>query len=69
MYKRNWYFTVNHKFFAVKIFVYGTEEEAQEYMRSEFGYIPAYTGATEKDVEAARLLHMPIYLAPEIRKH
>ena len=67
MYKRVWYFKVNVKGFDTRIFVYGTEEEAQEYMKWEFGYLPGYTGATEQEEAAARLLGMKIYLAPEVK--
>lgn len=67
MYKRTWVFNILNNGFEMKLLVYGTEEEAQEYMRSEFGYIPGYSGATEKELEAAKVLRSKTYLAPEIK--
>lgn len=66
MYKRTWVFSLVALGFETKLFVYGTEEEVREYMYSEFGSIPRYSGATEKEVEAAKLLKIKIYLAPDV---
>lgn len=32
------------------------------------GYIPGYSGATEKEMEAAKALKMKIYCCPEIKE-
>lgn len=66
MYKRYWLVTVTNNGFQSKMLVHGTEQEMWGYMESEIGYIPAYSGASEREVEAARLLGIKAYLCPEI---
>ena len=75
MYKRYWVVTIWKNGFEAKMVVYGSEEELWDYLNSEIGggterttgnY--AYTGATDKELEAARTLRMKIYLCPEIRR-
>lgn len=68
MYKRNWLVYTDYYGFKSVLVVYGTEEEMQEYMKSEYGYVPAYTGAIDEEVKAAKTLRLPIYLAPEIKR-
>ena len=63
MYKRYWLITINRNGFATKARVYGTETEMQEYMTSECGYVPAYRGATEAELKAAKLIGMKAYTA------
>ncbi len=48
--------------FRYKVFVNATEERLRKYMESELPEAVNYSGATEKEVEAARLLRLPIYL-------
>ena len=67
MYKRIWGFKIDNRGFESLVLVYGTEEEVQEYMRSEYGYIPRYSGMTNKEEDAARVLGLKVYLAPEVR--
>lgn len=67
MYKRYWIAELTTRGFASKVLFYGTEEELHEYTESELGYIPAYSGATEKEVEAARALKIKAYLCPEVK--
>lgn len=63
MYERYWLITINRNGFETKALVYGTEAEMQEYMTSEFGYVPAYRGATEAEVEAAKSIGIKAYTA------
>ena len=63
MYKRYWLITINRNGFETKALVYGTETEMQEYMTSECGNVPAYRGATEEEVEAAKSIGMKAYTA------
>ena len=63
MYTRWWLVHVTMKGFDCPIFIKGTEEEMQAYTESEFGYVPAYSGATDKEVEAGVQLRMKFYLA------
>lgn len=65
MYRRYWLIELEQRGFASKCLMYGTEEEIHAYMESEIGYMPSYSGATEKEVEAARLLKIKAYIAPE----
>lgn len=68
MYKRDWVARITVDGFETKCFFYGTETEFQEYAKSELGYIPGYSGATEKEMEAAKALKMKIYCCPEIKE-
>ena len=63
MYKRYWicYWTKNG--FELPIFIYGTENELHEYCESELGYMPRYSGATDKEIEAGKVLRMKFYMA------
>ena len=63
MYERYWLITINRNGFETKALVYGTETEMQEYMTYECGYVPAYRGATEAEVKAAKSIGMKAYTA------
>lgn len=65
MYERYW--LINHVVygFEMKFFAYGTEEDIQSYLTSEFGSILSYTGASDAEVSAGRTLDMKVYLAPK----
>lgn len=65
MYKRYWLVSINTNGFESKMLVYGTEQEMWSYMESEIGYIPGYTGATDEEVKAAKMLKIKAYIAPE----
>jgi len=60
--KRNWMVTCERNGFRYKIFVNATEERLQKYMESELPEAKSYCGATDSEIEAARLLKLPIYL-------
>lgn len=75
MYKRYWLVAFWKNGFEGKMLVYGTEEELWDYLNSEIGggddrrigdY--SYYGATDRMVEAAKLLRIKAYIAPEIRR-
>lgn len=67
-YKRYWIAHVSStNGFDYPIFIYGTDADFREYCESEIGYVPRYSGATDKEVEAGKLLRMKFYLAPEAR--
>lgn len=60
--KRNWMVTCERNGFRYKIFVNATEERLQKYISTELPEATRYTGATDNEIEAARLLKLPIYL-------
>lgn len=62
MYNRVWMVTCERFGFTYKVFVNTTEERLRDYMETELPEAVKYTGATDAEVEAARLLKMPIYL-------
>lgn len=75
MYERYWLVAFWKNGFEGKMLVYGTEEELWDYLNSEIGggderhtgnY--SYSGATDAEVEAARLLKIKAYIAPKIRR-
>lgn len=69
MYKRYWIAHIERNGFDYPLFIYGSEDDFREYCESEIGYVPRYSGATDKDIEAGRQLRMKFYLAPEVRHY
>ena len=67
MYKRYWLVKRSENGFEMQMMVYGTENELWAYMESEFGHTLRYSGATDEEVAAAKVLKMKCYLAPDIR--
>lgn len=66
MYETCWIIRHNFGGLIATMVVYGTEFEMQEYMRYLFGYIPAYSAATEREITEAVSLGMKIYACPVI---
>lgn len=64
MYKRYWLVGFWKNGFEGKMLVYGTEQELWEYLNTELDSY-CYTGATDKEVAAAKLLKIKAYIAPE----
>ena len=73
MMRRYWLVGFWKNGFEGKMIVYGTEQELWDYLNSEIGggddrhtgnY--RYSGATEKELEAAKVLGMETYLAPQL---
>ena len=71
--KRHWLVGVYVNGFQMKMLVYSTEQEMWAYLNSEIGggddrhtgnY--SYHGATDKEVEMAKMLGIKCYLCPEI---
>lgn len=60
--KRDWMITCERCGFTYKIFVNCTEERLHDYIETELPQAKSYTGATDAEIEAARVLHLPIYL-------
>ena len=60
--KRNWMVICERHGFRYVIFVNATEERLRKYMETELPEAKSYTGATDQEVEAARTLHLPVYL-------
>ena len=60
--KRNWVITCERYGFRYTIFVNATEERLHKYMETELPEARCYSGATDQEIEAARILHLPIYL-------
>lgn len=60
--KRNWMVTCERHGFRYVVIVNCTEERLGGYMETELPEAISYTGATDSEVEAARVLRLPIYL-------
>lgn len=60
--KRNWMVTCERYGFTYKVFINATEERLHKYVETELPEAKSYTGATDAEIEAARILHLPIYL-------
>ena len=61
-----WRVEYEHKLFKQLILVRGTESEMREYMNSEIGYVGRYSACTDRELDAAKLLRIPIYIAPKL---
>jgi len=61
-----WRVEYQNKFFNQLILVRGTEPEARAYMESEMGFMGRYRACTEKELSAANVLKLPIYIAPKL---
>lgn len=61
-YKRNWKISCQEHGFKFVIFVNATENRLRSYIETEIPSVISYTGATDKEIEAARELQLPIYL-------
>lgn len=59
---RNWMINCERHGFRYVVFVNATEERLRKYMETELPEATSYSGATDQEVEAARKLHLPIYL-------
>lgn len=63
MQKRIWKIDVSSYGFKYVIFVYGEERRVIDYIHSEItGHVKFYSGATEEEVSAARILGLPVYM-------
>ena len=60
--KRTWIIKCERNGFRYTVFVNSTEERLHKYLESELPEAKSYTGATEQELEAARILHLPVYL-------
>ena len=61
-----WRVEYEHKLFKQLILVRGTESEMQEYMNSEMGYVGSYRACTDREIDSAKFLRIPIYIAPKL---
>ena len=66
MYKRNWVVRGTKNGFEMKLFLYGTEEELVDYLKTEVTSTVFdhywYSGATEEEVAAAKALRLKVYM-------
>lgn len=66
MYKRYWVIRGTKNGFEMKLFLFGTEDELAPYLNTEVdGHVFDnywYSGATDKEVEAAKALGLKIYM-------
>lgn len=60
-----WQVWYENRMFNYFILIQGTEEEMQDYLNSEMGYVGRYRALPENEVRKARDLGTPIYLAPQ----
>ena len=60
--RRVWVITCQKDGFTYKVFLETIEEKLNSYIMTELPGAVSYSGATDKEVEAARTLHLPIYL-------
>lgn len=63
MYERLWKVRVDLNGFEVMVMVRAKEEELKGYLDTEVPHWTYYSGATEEEVKAARVLGMKFYLA------
>ena len=63
--ERVWKVTYSTPGFKYCILVEGTEPEMQTYMNSEMGFVGGYHALTDREIDCAKTLHIPIYLAPK----
>lgn len=65
--KRNWIYWFMMNGFKMTVIINGTEDEMRDYL-SEVNPNGngKYSGATDSEVEAAKKLGLPIYLAPTL---
>ena len=61
MTERVWAVKIEINGFASKVLVRATEERLREYIDSELECWKSYCGASDKEVEAAKILGLPIY--------
>lgn len=62
--KRIWRINLNLQGFKYIIFVYGEEHKVRDYVHDELiGYAKSYSGATEEEISAAKILGLPVYMA------
>lgn len=59
-----WQVWYENRMFNYFILIQSTEEEMQDYLNSEIGYVGRYGALLENEVRKARDLGTPIYLAP-----
>ena len=72
--RRYWLVGFKKNGFEGKMLVYGSEREMHDYLNSEIGGGDErhtgnyhYSGATEKEIEAARFLGLKAYICPELK--
>lgn len=61
-----WQVWYKHRMFNYFILIQGAEEEMEDYLYSEMGYVGRYRALPENEVRKARDLGTPIYRAPKI---
>lgn len=61
-----WQVWYENRMFNYFILIQGTEEEMEDYLYSEMGYVGRYRALPENEVRKARDLGTPIYRAPKI---
>ena len=62
MYRRVWIVNCRRRGFTYKIFVETNEDGLRDYMKSEIPEAVSYSGATDSEVAAWKLLGLPVYL-------
>lgn len=60
--KMNWIVNCERHGFRYVVLVNATEERLHKYLETELPEATSYSGATDREVEAARALHLPVYL-------
>lgn len=60
--KMNWIVTCERHGFRYVVLVNSNEDRLRKYMETELPEAISYTAATDAEVEAARMLRLPIYL-------
>lgn len=62
MYKRVWRISIIVNGFSTIIFLETSEDNLQDYLKTEINYPYSYVGATSKEVRLAKELGLPIYI-------
>lgn len=61
-----WQVWYKNRMFNYFILIQGTEEDMEDYLYSEMGYVGRYRALSENEVRKARDLGTTIYRAPQI---
>ena len=61
-----WRVEYEYRGFKQLILVRGTENEMRAYMDSEMGYVGRYSACSDREIDAAKVLKLPVYIAPKL---
>lgn len=63
--ERVWKVRYSIRGFKYCILVRGTEPEMHDYLESEMGFVGVYRALSDKEIDYAEALDIPVYIAPK----